>query len=65
MRDHLYLAPLQSFTDHHFRNAFQQVLGDVDRFYAPYLKMDHSGQIKEGPKKDVLPVNNPYEQVVP
>lgn len=65
MRDHLHLAPLQSFTDHHFRNAFQQVLGDVDRFYAPYLKMDHAGQIKEGPKKDVLPVNNPFEPVVP
>jgi tRNA-dihydrouridine synthase len=65
LRDQLYLAPLQSFTDHHFRNAFQQVLGDVDRFYAPYLKMDHSGQIKDGPKKDVLPVNNPFEPVVP
>ncbi|MFN5844170.1 MAG: tRNA dihydrouridine synthase [Flavobacteriia bacterium] len=65
MRDYLYLAPLQSFTDHHFRNAFQQLLGDVDRFYAPYLKMDYSGQIKEGPKKDVLPVNNLFEPVVP
>lgn len=27
--------------------------------------MDHAGQIKEGPKKDVLPVNNPFEPVVP
>lgn len=40
-------------------------MGDVDRFYAPYLKMDHSGQIKEGPKRDVVPSNNPYELVVP
>ena len=65
MRNQLYLAPLQSFTDHHFRNAFQQVLGDVDRFYAPYLKMSNDGVIKEGPKKDVLPKNNPFEIVVP
>lgn len=56
---------MQSFTDHHFRNAFQQVLGDVDRFYAPYLKMSNDGVIKEGPKKDVLPKNNPFEIVVP
>lgn len=56
---------MQSFTDHHFRNAFQQVLGDVDRFYAPYLKMSNDGIIKEGPKKDVLPKNNPFEIVVP
>jgi len=61
----LYLAPLQSFTDHHFRNAFQQTLGDVDRFYAPYLKMSNDGSIKEGPKHDVLPKNNPFELVVP
>ena len=60
MRDFLYLAPLQSFTDHHFRNAFQQTLGDVDRFYAPYLKMSNDGSIKEGPKNDVLPKNNPF-----
>lgn len=65
MRDFLYLAPLQSFTDHHFRNAFQQTLGDVDRFYAPYLKMSNDGTIKEGPKQDVLPKNNPFELVVP
>ncbi len=65
MRDFLYLAPLQSFTDHHFRNAFHAVLGDVDRFYAPYLKMSNDGSIKEGPKLDVLPHNNPYEAVVP
>lgn len=65
MRDYLYLAPLQSYTDHHFRNAFQQVMGDVDRFYAPYLKMAHDGSIKEGPKLDVLPINNPFETIVP
>ncbi len=65
LRDFLYLAPLQSFTDHHFRNAFQQVLGDVDGFYAPYLKMSNDGTIKEGPKLDVLPKNNPFEAIIP
>lgn len=65
MRPFLSLAPLQSFTDHHFRNAFQSVLGDVDKFYAPYLKMSNDGTIKEGPKIDVLPRNNPYEIVIP
>lgn len=64
-RDYLYLAPLQSFTDHHFRFAFQSVYGDVDRFYAPYLKMAHDGTMKEGPKIDVLPSNNPFETIVP
>lgn len=65
MRDKLYLAPLQGFTDRHFRNAFQQCLGDVDRFYAPYLKMNHDGTIKKNTMLDVLPENNPHEIVVP
>jgi tRNA-dihydrouridine synthase B len=65
MRDYLYLAPLQSFTDRHFRNAFQQCFGDVDRFYAPYLKLNNDGSIKSNTKLDILPENNPYETVVP
>lgn len=65
MRDFLYMAPLQSFTDHPFRNAFQQTLGDVDRFYAPYLKLNNDGTIKSGPKQDILLENNPFEIVVP
>jgi tRNA-dihydrouridine synthase B len=65
MRDKLYLAPLQGFTDRHFRNAFQQCFGDVDRFYAPYLKLNHDGSIKENTKLDVLPENNPFELVIP
>lgn len=65
MQPVLYMAPLQSFTDFHFRNAFQQVFGGIDRYYAPYLKLAHDGSIKPGPKKDVLPQHNPFEPVVP
>lgn len=65
MRDLLYLAPLQGFTDRHFRNAFQKCLGDVDRFYAPYLKLNNDQSIKANTKIDVLPLNNPFEPVVP
>src|SRR3989338_7281040 len=65
MKPQLLLAPLQSYTDHHFRNTFQQVFDDVDQFYAPYLKLAHDGSIKPGPKIDVLPENNPYEPVIP
>lgn len=65
MKPLLSLAPLQSYTDHHFRNAYQQVFGGVERFYAPYLKLAHDGTIKPGPKIDVLPENNPYDPVIP
>lgn len=64
-RHHISLAPLQSFTDHHFRNAFQQVYGGIDRFYAPYLKMESPGVMKEGTKRDVRPELNPYATIIP
>jgi len=61
----LSLAPLQTYTDFHFRNAHQQVFNGVDKFYAPYLKLNNDGTIKEGPKKDILPKNNPFSPVIP
>jgi len=54
----LSLGPLQTYTDHHFRNAHQTVYGGVDKFYAPYLRMNTDGSIKAGPKIDILPENN-------
>lgn len=61
----LSLAPLQTYTDYHFRNAFQQVYSGVDKFYAPYLKLNNDGTIKAQPKVDILPINNPFEVIVP
>lgn len=54
----LSLAPLQTYTDYHFRNAHQLIYGGVDKYYAPYLRMNNDGSIKQGPKIDVLPENN-------
>lgn len=59
----LSLAPLQTYTDFHFRNAHQLIYGGVDKFYAPYLRMNNDGSIKQGPKLDVLPENNKVEIV--
>ena len=61
----LSLAPLQTFTDFHFRNAHYKVFGGVDKFYAPYLKMNNDGTIKENTKKDILPKYNQFFPVVP
>lgn len=61
----LALAPLQTYTDYHFRNAHIAVFKGVDKFYAPYLKMNNDGTIKNAPKIDILPVNNPQASVIP
>jgi tRNA-dihydrouridine synthase B len=62
----LTLAPLQTFTDFHFRNALERVYGGVDAYYAPYLKLVNDGkEIKENTKKDILPINNTLFQPIP
>ncbi|AEA44377.1 tRNA dihydrouridine synthase [Fluviicola taffensis] len=61
----LALAPLQTYTDYHFRNAHQQVYSNVDKFYAPYLKLNNDGTIKNNPKIDILVKNNPFQKIVP
>ncbi len=61
----LALAPLQTYTDYHFRNAHLAVFKGVDKFYAPYLKMNNDGTIKNAPKIDILPKNNPEIAVIP
>lgn len=61
----LALAPLQTYTDYHFRNAHQAIFKGVDKFYAPYLKMNNDGTIKNAPKIDILPENNPGISVIP
>lgn len=61
----LALAPLQTYTDYHFRNAHLAIFKGVDKFYAPYLKMNNDGTIKSGPKIDILPENNPQVAVIP
>lgn len=61
----LALAPLQTYTDYHFRNAVQQIFTGIDVFYAPYLKMNNDGTIKSAPKIDVLPNNNPFATIIP
>jgi tRNA-dihydrouridine synthase len=61
----LALAPLQTYTDFHFRNAIHDVYGGIDKYYAPYLKLNNDGTIKNTPKIDILPENNALTNIIP
>lgn len=65
MNDHLSIAPLQSFTDFRFRNAFFQYFQGVDKCYAPYIRLTNQQEIKNNQKKDILIENNPHMPVMP
>lgn len=64
--DHkLLLAPLQSFTDFRFRNAFFKFFDGIDGCYAPYIRLTNDKEIKKAQQKDILVENNKLMTVKP
>jgi len=61
----IHSSPLQGFTDFRFRNAFQQFFGGIDRYMAPYIKMNGKQEIKPGSERDILPANNRSLDLIP
>ena len=59
------MAPLQGFTDFHFRNAHQKYFGDIDQYYSPWIKLDGKGDLKNAQKRDVKPENNTDKELIP
>lgn len=63
--DTIYSSPLQGFTDYRFRNAFQQYFGGIDKFIAPYIRLDGKNEIKSASERDLLPENNKSLGLIP
>ncbi|TDM00402.1 MAG: dihydrouridine synthase [Flavobacteriaceae bacterium] len=51
-------SPLQGFTDFHFRNAISNQFGGIDRFFAPYIRLNGKLDIKKVYQRDLAPDNN-------
>jgi tRNA-dihydrouridine synthase len=61
----IYSSPLQGFTDFRFRNAFQQFIGGIDKYIAPYIRVNGNLEIKPGNERDILPANNKSLDLIP
>lgn len=61
----LYSSPLQGFTDFRFRNAFNRFFGGIDKFIAPYIRLNDKQEIKPGNERDILPANNNSPDLIP
>lgn len=60
----IYLAPIQGFTDYIFRNAYAEVFEGIDKYFIPYITVNHS-DILHKHEREILPENNRQEKVVP
>jgi tRNA-dihydrouridine synthase B len=61
----LSLAPMQGYTDAVFRRAHNLFIGGVDKYYAPYFKVEDEGHINPKYLRDILPEKNQGVILVP
>lgn len=57
-------APLQGFTEYTYRNIHSQLMGGVDDYYAPYLRLYPDDRRNQKQITDIDPKNN-TTQVIP
>lgn len=65
MNHKLLSSPLQGFTDYRFRNAFHEIFGGIDTFYAPYIRLYGKLEIKNSYQIDLQPENNRVPELIP
>jgi tRNA-dihydrouridine synthase B len=61
----IYSSPLQGFTDFRFRNTFKKYFGGIDKYVAPYIRVNGKFEIKQGNERDLLPANNSSLNIIP
>lgn len=54
----LYFAPLEGVTGFTYRNAFFELFGGADKFYAPFVSPSVNDRMKGKEIRDLLPENN-------
>lgn len=54
----IYLAPLEGLTGYIFRNAYDDVFGNADKYFTPFVSPSHNPRLMKKEIRDVLPQNN-------
>lgn len=60
----IYFAPLQGFTEDIYRRLHNEVFGGIDRYYTPFLRLEH-GKTRSKDMRDIRPEFNKGVNVVP
>ena len=60
-----YFAPLEGISGHIYRNAYHDIFGNIDKYFAPFIVPNKSRNLKGKELKDILPENNVDINLVP
>lgn len=61
----IYFAPLEGITNHIFRNAYNEIYGHIDKFFAPFISPSEKAPMTPRERKDVAPENNTGIKLIP
>lgn len=61
----IYIAPLEGITGHIFRNAYNEIYGHIDKYFAPFISPSEKCPITPRERKEVTPENNQVFYLVP
>lgn len=61
----IYLAPLQGLTDWIFRESFSQHIGQFDKTFTPFVRVQSGEFYRPSQCNDLLPVHNTFQKPVP
>ena len=61
----IYFAPLEGVTTYIFRNAYNEIYGNVDKYFAPFISPAENCPMTPREKKDILPENNKGLTLIP
>lgn len=59
-----HFAPLQGYSDHIFRNAFEKYFGGIDVYYTPFIRIE-KGDFRKRDLRDIGPEFNHGLELVP
>ena len=60
----IHFAPLQGHTDDVYRRIHHQLIGGIERYYTPFVRVE-AGEIRSKDRRDIDPKNNEGVPVVP
>ncbi len=61
----IYFAPLEGVTTYIFRNAFAEIYGHVDKYFAPFISPAEKCPLTPRERRDIAPGNNTGINLVP
>ena len=60
-----YLAPMEGITGYIYRNAYEKLFHNIDKYFTPFIVPNQSRSLKTKELRDVLPENNEGMNIVP